>query len=70
MCYQFSNTLNTMTNYFLGENWGVQINIYKKQTYYLFTYSVLLSDSRMNPQNYIQPFNKDYLDYIPFTMKG
>jgi len=24
----------------------------------------------MNPQNYIQPFNKDYLDYIPFTMKG
>ena len=59
-----------MTNYFLGEDWGVQINIYKKQTYYLFTYSVLLSDSRMNPQSYIQPFNKDYLDYIPFTMIG
>ena len=35
-----------MTNYFLGEDWGVQINIYKKQTYYLFTYSVLLLDSR------------------------
>ena len=49
-----------MINYFL-ENWKYKINIYKKQTYYLFTYSVLLSDSRMNPQNYIQPFNKDYL---------
>ena len=36
----------------------------------LVGYSVLLSDSRMNPQSYIQPFNKDYLDYIPFTMKG
>ena len=59
-----------MINNFLGENWGVKINIYKKQTYYLFTYSVLLSDSRMNPQSYIQPFNKDYLDYIPFTMIG